>query len=140
MDVEIKVEYTEDIVKTAVRCFLKRSFGIGGVPSLIAIWVLSLISWYTESFEWVFPIALLLTAMVLYCSYYVRREALKRFAEFDEKEVTFRITDAALEVRSCMGEGNLKWNAYSKLWRFPEVWLLIVTGRNHTTLPTEKLT
>ena len=57
-----------------------------------------------------------------------------------EPTVNFGLSDAGILVRSDLGGGDISWRAITKVWVFPEVWLIFVAKGSYITIPTESLT
>jgi len=143
MAFQIKVRYTEAILRRAARHVLWRFMGReallppGGV-------LLALILWFVfDVHEWYVIVVgggcLLLTAMVLLASTLYTARVVKRFRTMKKPDVVWTFSEEGLTSESELGRTEGKWQAVSALWRFPEVWLLFFGAPSYSTLPAESL-
>ncbi len=141
---QIQVRYTEALVKRATMRFWTRFIGWQRVVVLVLLAVLltHLIivgdsSWYVGVLGSVLAIAVISGSSV----YFVyRRRALATLRRMNEPTATFSFSDTGLSTRSNLGGGDIAWRAVTRVWTFPEVWLLFVAKGMYITIPTESLT
>lgn len=132
--------YSESLLRTAVWAYWRRSVGLGfGVAmALVAISLVVLLaqgerSWVVGVFATVllFGVA---AAVVLYVVHL--RNALRVFRAMGRPEATFHAEADTFTVRSGAGAATLPWSAVEEVWPLPEVWLLLYSKAQFSTLPT----
>jgi hypothetical protein len=141
---QIEATYSEELVKRATMRFWVRLIGWHGfaVTALMAIAIAYLFasgdtSWYVTLSGCVLALALVVGS----AAYFVyRHRALTTLRRMSRPTASITLTDAGLSTKSDLGGGDLSWRAITRVWRFPEVWLLFVAKGSYFTIPTEALT
>ncbi len=139
---EVAVQYSEEVVRKAARCFLarfiRRDALIGGAAILLALG-----AWLGFGLDWPYPAALaglgcVLVALVLLVGLAYVRSAVGKFRALREPTVLWRFGEESLATSSDLGSVEIKWAVVSEVWRFPGVWLLFFGSRGwgYSTLPT----
>jgi hypothetical protein len=54
-------------------------------------------------------------------------------------QVTFQFSEASIRTTSDLGTAEIPWRTIDGLWKFPTVWLLMLTKANYVTLPAAAL-
>jgi len=71
--------------------------------------------------------------IVVYVVHY--RRSLQKFHQMDNPQATFRAEESSFTMVSDIGTTTLQWSAVKELWQFPNVWLLLYSKAQFTTLP-----
>ena len=141
---EVTAQYTEALVKTATRRFIRKFLGwdyfvvwlimFAGVIVLLA---LEQRGWQVGALG-----ALVALSAVVAVTVWVRchRRALGTLRKMQNPQATFTFDDDGITVSSELSSGTLKWQAVQKLWCFPEAWLIFLDKGVYSTLPTACLT
>jgi len=139
MPYETTLIYSESLLRQAVFGFWHRSVGIGffvalliAALGLVVLVALGQSSWIIGGLAavLVFGIAF---AIVVYVVHY--RRSLQKFRQMNKPQATFRADDSSFTMSSDIGTTTLQWSAVKELWQFPNVWLLLYSKAQFTTLP-----
>jgi hypothetical protein len=139
MSHEVTLIYTEPLLRQAVCAYWRRSVGAGFVFAL-AVLALSL-GWCVTQGEATWLVGALAAVLVLAVAfvaalYFVHyRNAMRKFREMGTPEATFRADESSFTVSSGLGMTTLPWTAVQELWQFSEVWLLLYSKAQFSTLP-----
>ncbi len=142
MDVEIAVEYTEKLICRTTRRFWLRWLGWRYFVTLVLALALTLCLWisgYHTCCAVLGTATALLLAVGVFGYFIYRKRALATYLRMETPESTFRFGDDEVSIQSELGESRVKWKVFTKVWRFPEVWLLFSGDRSYVTLPTQPL-
>jgi hypothetical protein len=142
---EIKVDYTEQVVKRAAMHFVLRYVRRDTVVGLVMIFF-AFGEWVTEQMEGRFAAMLalggfVLIGMISFVGLRYVRSAWAKFRSMNIKQVVWRFDEDFLASDSDLGSVKIRWQQVSAVWRYPEVWLLFLgkSGSGYSTLPTESL-
>ncbi|MGD9644780.1 MAG: YcxB family protein [Pirellulales bacterium] len=140
MSHETTLIYSEPLLKKAVLCFWRRSFGagFGVVLVLIAILLAFLVargdaSWMVGVLGSVLALAIAM-AVAVYVIHY--RNAISKFREMGDAKAIFRAEESSFTMTSSIGTSSFRWSATKEIWQFPDVWLLLFSKAQFVTLPT----
>jgi YcxB-like protein len=135
----IKLHYSEELVRSAVRAFWFRVTGLRffiPMTILFAILVYSLRSgdrsWSVGVTGTVFALGVIF-AVALYVVHL--RTSLRRLCRMRIPEAMFEPSDQRFRVTSDLGATDVAWNAISEVWCFPDFWLLFLSRAQFITLP-----
>jgi hypothetical protein len=145
MPYEISVCYTEAIIQRAAKYFFGRFTRREAVIGLGAV-LAGAAAWFGLGLDWAYAVALagaglaLVAVVVLVALAYVRG-AVGKFRAMRDPTVRWRFGDDGLATTSELGSVEIKWEAVSEVWRFPEVWLFFfgASGWGYSTLPSDTL-
>ena len=135
--------YTEPLLRQAVRGFWWRSVGLGYLVAMVLLAVVMLVLWLQGDRSWFIGVmgsVLLLGILVmaaLYVSHY--RNTLGKFRAMGPATATMQMDEASFTVASSLGSATLAWTAVVELWQFPDVWLLMYSKAQFSTLPLANL-
>lgn len=143
MDRTLTLRYDDRVVRAGLRRYLGRQLGwtfrVAVVVAAAALAVLAYRSgdsWYTL----VVGAIVLLSLLVPLIVYGVMLPLLtRRFRRIYGDEARFHFTDRTLGVRTHAHTGQTPWSGLTRLWRFPEAWLLFTGKDSFTLLPAEDL-
>ncbi|WP_373532732.1 YcxB family protein [Vampirovibrio sp.] len=148
MDYEISVEYTDQLLKaTAFKSSLKQSLRclvLIGFYSALAFILTGLfgsingVSWHfilQTGLYFIFVITLIFGAT--YRRSLAEGRKLKK--KLGEKPFLIRFSDEFVMINSELGNSELKWKAFERLWRFKDFWLLFNTSLTAFILPKKAL-
>lgn len=141
---EIRAQYNEALIGIATKRFWVRFIGWHGflVVGILAASVAYLLlvegaSALAIGFSGVLGLAIFVGSSV----YFVyRNRALATFRRMEKPEAIIGLDPEGISTRSDLGGGDLKWRAITKVWVFPEVWLLFVSKGMYITIPTDSMT
>ena len=136
---EATLIYSTTLLRQAVFAFWKRSVGVGFFVALLiaALGLVVLVALGQSS--WIIgglgAVLVLGTAfpIVVYVVHY--RRSLQKFHQMDNPQATFRAEESSFTMVSDIGTTTLQWSAVKELWQFPNVWLLLYSKAQFTTLP-----
>ncbi len=140
---EIAIRYSQEVVDTAARHFIKRFVGKEAIADLIflaiviALWTAGILQGWLA---WVLVgggIALI-GLIVLVALRYIRL-ARSKYQTMTDPTVTWRLTHETLSTESSLGHVQVPWETITKVWQFDEVWLLFFGGQGYSTLPTKAI-
>ncbi|MES2889628.1 MAG: YcxB family protein [Pseudomonadota bacterium] len=131
--------YAEPLLREAVLAFWRRTVGVGYLVVLIAL-VLTLGALLVQGQRsWL--VGMLATTVALGVAFAAllfavhHRRALRKLREMGEPLATFRAEAASFTLSSGRGTATLPWSAVKALWQFPEVWLMLYSKAQFSTLP-----
>jgi YcxB-like protein len=140
---EIKLHYTEPLVRRAVKAFWLRDTGWHGFAALLLGLVLLVYSvaagdrsWLVGVFGSVLAMGVLFSAL-RYLGHY--RASVGRFRSMHSPEATLEVGDEKFRITSDVGSSEMRWDTVTKIWRFPEFWLMFFSRAQFVTLPLADL-
>jgi hypothetical protein len=140
---QVNLTYSEPLLRAAVTAFWFRSVGLG---LLIAIAVGSVgLAWLIgagwSSWEvWALATVLLLCLLMVIAVFVVHyRNAIHKFRQMGDSDVTFRADEMSFTMSSSIGTTTLQWTVVQELWQFRSVWLMLYSKAQFTTLPLDCL-
>lgn len=140
---ETTLVYSEALLRQAVFAFWRRSIGTGfwGVWVAAALAVMALWLGGSESWPLVMVCNVLIAAVVLAAAvYWVQwRGAVRKLRGMGRAEAVFRAGADGFTMESGLGSTTLPWTAVEALWCFPQVWLLMFSRSQFSTLPVANL-
>ena len=136
---EATLIYSTTLLRQAVFAFWRRSVGIGffvalliAALGLVVLVALGQSSWIIGGLGAVLALGTAF-AIVVYVVHY--RRSLQKFRQMDNPRSTFRAEESSFTMSSDIGTTTLQWSAVKELWQFPNVWLLLYSKSQFTTLP-----
>ena len=140
---QITAEYTESLVKRATMRYWSRLIGWHGFAAIALVSGLVIFFLVTADYSWHLAVmsTLLFLAVVSAASVYLvqRHRALSTLRRMPEPKATIGFTDAGVSTRSGLGGGHIAWAVVTRVWTFPEVWLLFVAKGIYITIPVISL-
>jgi hypothetical protein len=139
MSHEATLIYSTALLRQAVFAFWWRSVGVGFFVALLiaAIGLVVLValgqsSWIVGGLATVLAVGVAF-AIVVYVVHY--RRSLQKFRQMDKPQALFRAEESSFTMISDIGTTTLQWSAVKELWQFSNVWLLLYSKAQFTTLP-----
>lgn len=139
----VRLHFSEDLVRRAVRAFWWRAIGpayVVGVALLAGPLAFALRrgdrSWWVGVVGTVLALAVWM-AFVLYVVHY--RASLNRLRRMKTPEGVMELGDERVRFSSDAGVTELEWSGFTELWRFPDFWLLFLSRAQWMTLPAADL-
>jgi hypothetical protein len=139
MSHEATLIYSESLLRQAVFGFWHRSVGIGffvalliAALGLVVLVALGQSSWIIGGLATVLAVGAAF-AIVVYVVHY--RRSLQKFRQMNSPQATFRAEESSFTMISDIGTTTLQWSAVKELWQFSNVWLLLYSKAQFTTLP-----
>jgi drug/metabolite transporter (DMT)-like permease len=136
---EATLIYSTTLLRQAVFAFWRRSVGVGffvalfvAALGLVVLVALGQASWLIAALASVLALGIAF-AIVIYVVHY--RRSLRKFRQMDNPQATFRAEESSFTMSSDIGTTTLQWSAVKELWQFPNVWLLLYSKAQFTTLP-----
>jgi hypothetical protein len=136
---EATLIYSETLLRQAVFAFWRRSVGVGffvalliAALGLVVLVALGQSSWIIGGLAAVLVLGIAFT-IVVYVVHY--RNSLRKFRQMDKPQSTFRAEESSFTMSSDIGTTTLQWSAVKELWQFSNVWLLLYSKAQFTTLP-----
>jgi hypothetical protein len=136
---EATLIYSTTLLRQAVFAFWRRSVGVGffvallvAALGLVVLVALGQASWLIAALASVLALGIVF-AIVVYIVHY--RRSLRKFRQMDNPQATFRAEESSFTMSSDIGTTTLQWSAVKELWQFPNVWLLLYSKAQFTTLP-----
>lgn len=139
----IKVAYTEDIVRDAVRTFVWRRGIVGQKRLWIAeVAMIALLLWNVDR-GWVatimFAILLLPPAMIAVMWIAHHRNTVGKYRRMRTPDATLTLRDEALVVASDLGSATIPWSTLTEIWERPAYWMIFIGPNQFFTLPLQTL-
>ncbi|UCD48935.1 MAG: YcxB family protein [Phycisphaerales bacterium] len=139
----VTVRYTRDMMLRATTCFWKRHFGLHGLAALVLLWVGIAVLWLMAARAWhtvaLSTGAVIVLILLVGVYFFHRHRALARLARLEDGAVEFRFEEEGLGIASSLGTSMLKWSAFERLWKFPDLWLLFISKQQYLVLPVDEL-
>ena len=136
---EATLIYSTTLLRQAVFAFWKRSVGVGffvalliATLGLVILVALGQASWIIAALATVLALGIAF-AIVVYVVHY--RRSLQKFHQMDKPQAMFRAEESSFTMVSDIGTTTLQWSAVKELWQFSNVWLLLYSKAQFTTLP-----
>ena len=136
---ETTLIYSETLLRQAVFAFWRRSVGVGffvalliAALGLVVLVALGQSSWIIGGLGAVLVLGIAF-AIVIYVVHY--RRSLHKFRQMDNPQAMFRAEESSFTMSSDIGTTTLQWSAVKELWQFSNVWLLLYSKAQFTTLP-----
>ena len=136
---EATLIYSTTLLRQAVFAFWKRSVGVGFFVALliaslglVILVALGQASWIIAALATVLALGIAF-AIVVYVVHY--RRSLQKFHQMDKPQAMFRAEESSFTMVSDIGTTTLQWSAVKELWQFSNVWLLLYSKAQFTTLP-----
>jgi hypothetical protein len=144
MKYDITAQFDEAFVRRTTHRFLIKFLGwdyfvvlVFMVISLIAMLVLGMNGWFVGV---VGAVTVMATGVAVAVWHTQMNRALTTLRRMTNPEAQFIIDDSGIAVSSDLGSGSITWQAFQKMWCFPEAWLLFVSKGAYSTMPTACLT
>jgi len=136
---EATLIYSKALLRQAVFAFWRRSVGVGffvalliAALGLVVLVALGQASWLIGGLAAVLVVGIAF-AIVIYVVHY--RRSLQKFLQMGQPRATFHADESTFTMTSDIGTTTLQWSAVKELWQFPNVWLLLYSKAQFTTLP-----
>jgi hypothetical protein len=139
MSHEATLIFTEPLLRKAVFAFWRRSIGVGFVVALLVV-ALCLgfllaqgdASWVVGVLATVLSLGVVFVVALYFIHY---RTSLHKFRAMGQPQATFRANESSFTIISGVGTVTYQWSAIKELWQFPQVWLLLFSPAQFSTLP-----
>lgn len=144
MKFETKAMYSENLIRSVTRQFLRRFLGLDYFVALalLAMVFIYLISVGDRSwFLGVIGVLVVLgfgVSVAAWVTYH--RRAFATFRRMSKPEVNFVFDDEGIVSASDLGEGRIKWNALREIWCLNDALLIFVDRGVYSTIPADCLT
>ena len=139
----IKLHYSEELSRKAVRSFMLRFIGWRYVAALTVLLISTIYLFAVGDRSWfigVFGFALALGVVAPISVFFAhRRAALIRLRRLGKQEAIFEPSEDGFRVTSDVGTMNLPWSEITTVWCFPDFWLLFFSKAEFITLPLADL-
>lgn len=139
MSHEATLTFTEPLLRKAVFAFWRRSVGVGFIFALMLLAAcLGLLlaqgdsSWVVGALAAVLFFGVAFAGAIYFVQY---RASLRKFRAMGSPQATFRASESSFTIISGIGTVTYEWSVVKQLWRFPEVWLLLYSPAQFSTLP-----
>ena len=136
---EATLIYSTTLLRQAVFAFWRRSVGVGffvalliAALGLVVLVALGQSSWIIGGLGAVLALGTAFP-IVVYVVHY--RRSLQKFHQMDNPQAMFRAEESSFTMVSDIGTTTLQWSAVKELWQFSNVWLLLYSKAQFTTLP-----
>ena len=136
---EATLIYNTTLLRQAVFGFWRRSVGVSffvalliAALGLVVLVALGQASWLIGGLAAVLVLGIAF-AIVVYVVHY--RRSLQKFRQMDKPQAVFRADESSFTMISDIGTTSLQWSAVKELWQFSNVWLLLYSKAQFTTLP-----
>jgi YcxB-like protein len=144
---EIKLRYSEPLLREAVRAFVFRTIIRGfGLRFFVACAMVGCCIAYLLAHgdrSWVVG-ALASTLLfvgvfflIIYRAHYCN--TVGRYRQMRVPEASLAYTEEQFTLTSEMGSATLPWSAITEVWRYPRFWLILFSRSQFSTLPIDCL-
>ena len=139
----VTLKYSEPFIKKAVRSYCWKTIGpiFPIVSLLLAVFVIyRAISGDRSWFVGVLGAIVVIAIAVMAASYFVHLSRyLSRLRRMKSPEATLELREEKFKVISDVGSSEIHWSLIKQIWRFEQAWLLLFSGSEFMTLPTDGL-
>ena len=143
MRYEITFEATPALGPAALRCLLWRRGGIVGPIALVLFpLLLVLLAWdpaWRAAAALLGGACLMLLVLFLIAVWHRRRIQARFFRDAAHRTVRIVMDEAGVAVSSALGEAQLRWTSFDRLWRCKRVTLLFYQGWQYIAIPADAL-
>ncbi|HVP10396.1 MAG TPA: YcxB family protein [Phycisphaerae bacterium] len=140
MKYEVTAEYSEELIKAAVRRFITKHLGWKDAIAWSLMLIVFIVLLRNGECGWLLgalgATLFMFTAVAIAVYVKFRRNALSAFRAMTTGKAQFVFDEEGFSVASDLGTGTFKWRIIRKIWRFPEAWLLFYSSGTYSTLPT----
>ncbi len=142
--IKIEISFTENIVKQAACLYIYRGLGPGSFVAMALLLLAALYSFFAGERGVITGIfvgaSLVLSLLVMSVYFFHYRRGLATLRRMQVPHAVIELTDAEFRVTSQAGTFATGWATFSELWRFQDIWLLLLGPGQYITLPVENLT
>ena len=142
MEYRAKVVYERDVISEAARRFVLRSIRWDGFAVFFALVAALGYLLATGDRSWIVGAvgAVVLLMAIFGVALYVvpYRRSLARFEGMSAKTAELSFTESGVRMTSDLGQQEFRWQLIDRVWTYPRVWLLFVSG-TYMTLPPGNL-
>lgn len=136
---DVRLEYSESIVRRAALASWRRAFGLRFVAALALVGAsLATLVWQGDRSWFVGMLATVLCLGVAFAAaaYLIPlRGSLRRLHRMRTPVARFRGELSGFEISSELGTIGLPWSAVKRVWRYPTFWLLVLSRSSQVTVP-----
>lgn len=143
MSIKATFTYNESLIRRAVFEFWGRTTGHFYVPLFLGLTAYFVVLLYECDFSWqtgvvgtVLFFGYTMAAM-LYVVHY--RNTMGKFRTLRDATVTFYADSDGFSFESSVGKTTLHWASIKEVWKFKEVWLMLFSKSQFSTLPVADL-
>ena len=140
---EVKILYTDQLVRTSARRFFTRQLG-RTFFMLLGVLILGLLfNLLTGSLVWFSAVMAGATGVIviivigLWVIY--PRQAVTFARKLPNREVTIKFDDHGIGIINALSQSTIPWYLVDKLWKFSDGWLLIYQKRGMIYLPIDRI-
>ncbi|MET0027735.1 MAG: YcxB family protein [Candidatus Thiodiazotropha sp.] len=139
----VTLKYSEQFIKNAIRSYWWKNIGpiLPSVSLLLTAFVIYRAfdgdrSWFIG----VIGAIVVITLAVMVASYFINlSRSLSRLKRMKIPEATLELGEERFKVASDVGSSEMQWSLVKQIWCFEHAWLLLFTGSEFMTLPTDGL-
>jgi YcxB-like protein len=140
---QVKLQYSEGLIRRAIWAFWWRStgytfFGAMGFASAAVVYLVA-----SGERAWLLGVmgtVLVGLAVLMTLLYFVHfRRTITRFRRMGSKQATLEVTDDKFRMSSDLGSSELSWSVVTKIWKFPEFWLLFYSAAQFSIVPVNEM-
>jgi hypothetical protein len=143
MLLETTLIYNEKLIRHAVWSYWKRTVGGLYLLVLLAMTVGFLRLLFQGDRTWLIGLigTILGVSYLMLVSIYVVhfKNSMAKFRDMGSPNATFRAEEQSFTVESSMGTSTLQWSTVKEIWQFQDVWLLLFSKAQFSTLPLTNL-
>lgn len=143
MQYTVQVSYTPAIVRSGVRRFWLRFAGRDMALGAIAFaassfgWVvLGYRTWLVGSFMAASGFLSVLSLLVFVT---LHARSLRRLRAMPAPTASWTFAEESLSTETSLAQSKIAWSLVKKLWRFPDVWVLVYSRSDYTLLPVSEI-
>lgn len=143
MEIRAEITYSAADIQLAVRRFWWRTAGwkmLASVALTLSCLVMLLIagdrSWLVGALGTVSAMGIAFLVLLYVVRY---RHGISRLVAMGSPTALFSASQDSLAISSGAGTAKLNWPAFLAIWKFPEVWLLLVSRNQYITLPVDRV-
>jgi hypothetical protein len=139
----VTLKYSEQFIKDAIRSYWWKNIGpiFPSVSLLLAAFVIYRALGGDRS--WVIGVIgaiVVIAFLVMAASYFVHlKRSLSRLRRMKIPEATLELGEERFRIASDVGTSEIQWSLIKQIWCFKHAWLLLFTGSEFMTLPTDGL-
>ena len=139
----IELQYSEEIVRSAVKELCKRSIGMG-LPVAFGLMLLFFVyllwtgnsSWITGAVGSVLVFALIMV-ITLYVAHY--RNSMQRLRAMHRPTALLELSSDSLTIKADSGSNEVPSKSITEVWAYEDFWLVFLSRAQFFTIPLDNL-
>lgn len=143
MNDEINLEYTDELMRSAIRLSIFRPWPMLSISVALCLLVFIVNAEQRNIWEGIFWGFCFLPMVLAAFAWWVYRRTIRNsfsmWQKLDNRNMRLVFAEDGVQVFSCLGQNKLKWKLFHALRRFKTVWLLYLNRSQYYILPLSQM-